>query len=126
MNIVLDTVADNISCLFTAITNISGGVLRVPFLPGGPRSLAEDATVYVAGDIVSALNSNHPQTSGAKRKGFFQAVQDNLLRITSTPAVILQDADDDSVSMLALSEGTLGIGNPCWDTSTETATDTGT
>ena len=110
------------SCLYSTVKNVSGKSKVFGFLPPHGRRLdvAEEFTVF--GDIKQAV-IRHERTEGRRNIIAFElALVRGDLEIINTPNVILEDVSNPGVTkMLRLSNGSLGVIDPCWNTSTSNA-----
>lgn len=106
----------DLTCLYSTVKNISGGTLKFGFLPPHGRSLADDGEFTVFGNILDAVaNGFDRATSRRSVLAFENAIDDGKLEIVNTPAPILKDATLADGFMIVLDNGTLGVDDPCWE-----------
>ena len=106
----------DLDCLYSTVKNISGGTLKFGFLPPHGQELADDAEVTVFGNILDAVaNGFDRNTSRRSVLALEKAIDDQKLEITGTPRPILKDAGGTQSYMITLSGGTLGVDDPCWE-----------
>lgn len=107
------------ACLYSTVKNTSGTRKKFGFLPPHGRELAANEEFTVFGDIKQAVIP-FDRTGGRRNIiAFEQALVRGDLEIVNTPAVILEDdSNPGSTKALKLTNGTLGIEDPCWQTST--------
>lgn len=106
----------DMSCLYSTVRNISGGTKTFSFLPPHGQTLADDGETTVFGDIREAIfrggrRSQHVQNA------LEQCLDQQLLEIVSTPAVILEDLQDGAILAIQVENGVLAVDSPCWETS---------
>ena len=106
----------DLTCLYSTVKNISGGTMKFGFLPPHGRSLADDGEFTVFGNILDAVaNGFDRATSRRSVIAFESAIDGGKLEIVNTPAPILKDATLLDGFMIVLDNGTLGIDDPCWE-----------
>ena len=106
----------DLTCLYSTVKNISGGTLKFGFLPPHGRSLVDDGEFTVFGNILDAVaNGFDRATSRRSVLAFESAIDNSKLEITNTPAPILKDATLLDGFMIVLDNGTLGVDDPCWE-----------
>lgn len=106
----------DMSCLYSTVRNISGGTKRFPFLPPHGIELEDDGETTIFGDVREAIfrggrRSQHVQDALEK------CLDQQLLEIVHTPAVLLEDVTSGDIKLLQVDGGTLGVDDPCWETS---------
>jgi len=87
-------ISDSVACLFTSVTNTSGGELYFGFLPPHGRRLAANDQIYFFGDIQDWINRY--ATNYKVRQAIETAISNGDLRIDHTPAVVVSDGPGDS------------------------------
>ena len=106
----------DLTCLYSTVKNISGGTLKFGFLPPHGRELADDGTFTVFGNVLDAVaNGFDRATSQRSVKALENAIDNQKLEISNTPAPILQDATLADGFMIVLDNGTLSVDDPCWE-----------
>jgi hypothetical protein len=108
----------DLTCLYSTVKNISGGTLKFGFLPPHGRSLADDGEFTVFGNILDAVaNGFDRATSRRSILAFESAIDTGKLEVVNTPAPILKDATLTAAGgfMIVLDNGTLGVDDPCWE-----------
>lgn len=105
-------------CLYSTVRNRSGKAMTFGFLPPHGRKLAHGEEFTVFGDIKQAI-IRFERTEGRRNIiAFENALQRQDIEILETPNVILRDENNpDSFKMLIMRGGTLGIADPCWQSS---------
>lgn len=98
--------------LYTTVENTSGAAKVFGFLGTHGKRLEANETYTVPGDLVTKL--------GAKRslrqfKALEKALSTGDLKIVSSPAVYLYDAENEVTRELELNGGVLGTVDPQWD-----------
>lgn len=113
-------------CLYSTIKNVSGGSLRLMFLPPHGVTLADAGEYTFAGDPVAAISSKRANFVAAKRDiaAMEAALQAGNIEIIKTPAPILYDPTRDEARLLKMDGGTLYAADPCW-LSTESSSSLG-
>jgi len=101
-----------VSCLYTSVTNTSGGERYYGFLPPHGRRLANNEQIYVWGDLHDWIQRF--ATNGRIVESLTTAVDDGDLRIDNTPATIVTDTTNDNIYMVSSTGGTLGGATPCY------------
>lgn len=105
------------SCLVTVIKNTSGGPLVCSFIPPHGRALEADEEVEIVGDIIEAIRHMHRTASQRMIQSFLDALDSGDLTIVSTPAPLLEDTVTGDTKAVKVTSGTLGVEDPCWETS---------
>lgn len=103
------------TCLTSSVKNISGDEAWCSFLPPHGRKLAAGENVEIIGDIWAEISKG--SRSNRKRKALQKALDDGVLELTSTPAPIIIDSVTGASKIVKLTSGTLGVEDPCWETS---------
>lgn len=103
------------TCLTSSVKNISGEEIICSFLPPHGRTLAAGESVEIVGDIWAEISRG--TRSNRKRKALQKALDDGILELTSTPAPIIIDSVTGASKIVKLTSGTLGVEDPCWETS---------
>lgn len=98
--------------LYTTVENTSGVDKVFGFLGTHGKRLEAGDTYTVPGDLVAKLGA---QRSQRKFKALEKALTDGDLKIVSSPAVYLYDADAEETRELSLVDGVLGTVDPQWD-----------
>jgi hypothetical protein len=100
------------SDLYTTVKNVSGKTLTFGFLGAHGKTLANNATYTVPGDLVTKLGA---QRSQRKFKALERALTNNLLDIVKSPSVYLLSETGSVTKELAMNSGSqLGTSNPSW------------
>lgn len=111
------------SCLYSTLKNVSGKTKYFGFLPPHGRRLVANQEITVFGDIGQMVQHDIERvTSRTYMQAFENALQEGFISVLKTPASILLDSSTGLNKMLTLTGGTLGVADPCWE-STETTTD---
>lgn len=113
----------DLRCLYTTVKNTSGGRKTFGFLPPHGRSLAANEEFTVFGDIKESM-FRFERTEGRRNViAFENAIMRGDITIISTPNPIMEDdSNPGSTMMIRLRNGTLGIADPCWESSTSVET----
>lgn len=98
--------------LYTTVENTSGADKVFGFLGTHGKRLAANGTFTVPGDLVSKLGG---QRSQRKFKALEAALTAGDLKIVSSPAVYLYDAEAEVTREVELAAGVLGTIDPQWD-----------
>ena len=99
--------------LYTTVKNVSGKSRTFGFLGAHGKTLANNGTYSVPGDLVAKLGN---QRSKRSFKALERALENGDLQIVSSPAVYLTDATDSSVDQLRLNNNAVGTTTPAgWD-----------
>lgn len=108
------------TCLYSTVKCKVVGGRTFGFLPPHGRRLAYNEELVVFGDIKQAVIKFERTEARRSIIAFERALQRGDLEIVNTPNVILtDDANPGAQSqMLRLHNGTLGVIDPCWRTST--------
>lgn len=107
------------SCLYSTVKNTSGGRKKFGFLPPHGKELAADEEYTLFGDIKEAIIRFERTEARRSIIAFERALQRGDLEIINTPNPILEDmANPGSTKMLRLLNGSLGVIDTCWNTST--------
>ena len=105
--------AQDMSCLYTTLKNISGGILQFGFIPPHGRQLADEEEVLVLGDIYDRIAMSRSRERS--RVAFEAALEDNLITIIRTPEPVFHDLLLDVTRMAKLSNNTVVLDDPCWE-----------
>jgi hypothetical protein len=105
------------SCFFTTVKNISGKSMFFGQLPPHGRVLASNAEFSAFGSLESLVSRGDRVTNNRYYNSLLAAITNGLLQVTATPALILKDATSHAPKMVTLTSGTLGVHDPCYDTS---------
>lgn len=98
--------------LYTTVKNVSGKTLTFGFLGAHGKTLANNATYTVPGDLVTKLGA---QRSQRKFKALERALTTNLLDIVRSPSVYVLSETGSVTKELAMnSSSQLGTSNPSW------------
>ena len=101
--------------LYTTVKNVSGAARTFGFLGAHGKRLANNETYTVPGDLVATLG-NAGRGGQRKFKSLEKALEVGDLLIVSSPALYLQDEDDNSIDQVKLDDNTLGTKSPeGWD-----------
>lgn len=113
-------------CLYSTVKNTSGRRKTFGFLPPHGRTLNSNEEFTLFGDIRESV-FRHERTEGRRNvEALEKALRRGDMEIISTPGIILEDdSNPGSTKMLKLTNGTLGITDPCWNVSTSTDTESG-
>lgn len=96
--------------LYTVVKNVSGKSMAFGFLGAHGKTLANNATYTVPGDLVTKLGA---QRSQRKFKALERALTNNMLDIVKSPSVyVLSGSAVREVAVNA--SGVLGTTNPSW------------
>lgn len=99
--------------LYTTVKNVSGKTRTFGFLGAHGKTLEDQATFSVPGDLVAKLGN---QRSKRSFNALERALQVGDLVITKSPAVYLTDVDDGSLDQLQVNENTVTTTSPeGWD-----------
>lgn len=99
--------------LYTTVKNVSGKTLTFSFLGAHGRTLANNGTYSVPGDLVAKLGN---QRSKRAFNALERALTQGTLQITKSPAVYLTDVDDGSVDQVQVNDGAVQTTSPeGWD-----------
>lgn len=106
-------------CLYSSVKNTSGVRKTFGFLPPHGRQLAAGEEFTVFGDIKQAIIKFERGEARRTIIAFERALQRGDIEIINTPNPILEDdSNPGSTKMLRLRNGSLGVQDPCWNTST--------
>ena len=109
----------DIRCLYSTVKNTSGGRKKFGFLPPHGRELAANEEFTVFGDIKEAIIRFERTEARRSIIAFENALVRGDLTIINTPNPIMEDdSNPGSTQMIRLRNGTLGVTDPCWRTST--------
>lgn len=111
----------DIRCLYSTVRNTSGGRKKFGFLPPHGRELAANEEFTVYGDIKEAIIRFERTEARRSIIAFENAIQRGDLTIINTPNPILEDQTTNASKMVRLNNGTLGVVDPCWYTSSSVA-----
>ncbi len=100
--------------LSTTVTNVSGKARVFGYLGARGRRLAANESYTEPGDLVNKLGN---QLSQRQFQSFAAGLQRGSIRVVSSPALYLYDAELDETRQLALANGQLGTVDPAWDSS---------
>lgn len=108
------------SCLYSTVRCTVPAGRTFGYLPPHGRKLTHNEEFVVFGDIKQALIRHDRGEARRSIIAFEKDLINGNLEIVSTPNVILtDDANPGAASkMLRLHNGTLGVTDPCWRTST--------
>lgn len=99
--------------LYTTVKNVSGKTRTFGFLGAHGKTLANNGTFSVPGDLVAKLGN---QRSKRSFKALERALEVGDLVITKSPAVYLTDVDDGSLDQLQVNDNTVTTTSPeGWD-----------
>ncbi len=103
-------------CLFSTIQNTSGERMICGLLPPHGRELEANEEFSCFGDIRDVIaNRNGDRVTSARHiESFVGLVSAGDLAIKKTPAPIFQDTETDAVKMAKVTNGVLGVADPCW------------
>lgn len=102
----------NSSDLYTVVKNVSGKTLTFGFLGAHGKTLENNATYTVPGDLVTKLGA---QRSQRKFKSLERALTGNLLDIVKSPSVYVLSVTGSITREVAMNaSGVLGVNNPSW------------
>lgn len=112
----------DVRCLYSTVRNKSGVAKTFGFLPPHGRKLAHGEEFNVFGQITQAV-IRFERTEGRRNIIAFEtALQRGDIEILETPNVILRDENNpDTIKMLIMRGTTLGIADPCWQSSISVA-----
>ena len=100
------------SDLYTTVKNVSGKTLTFGFLGAHGKTLANNATYTVPGDLVTKLGA---QRSQRKFQALERALTSNLLDIVRSPSVyLLSETGNVSKELAMNSSSQVGTSNPSW------------
>lgn len=106
-------------CLYSTVKNTSGRRMTFGFLPPHGRSLAANEEMSIFGDVKQALIRHDRHEARRSIIAFEQSLLRGDIEIINTPAVVLKDDSNPGVTkILRLRNGTLGVMDACWNTST--------
>ena len=107
----------NLTCLYSTVKNISGGKLKFGFLPPHGRELAIAGEFTVFGNILDAVANGGSDRVTSRRSilAFESAIDLGKLEIVNTPVPIMKDITLGGPFMITLDNGTLGVDDPCWE-----------
>lgn len=110
------TVSLDTHCLYSTVRNVSGQGKLFGFLPPHGRYLNDQEEMSVFGNILDVINHANLDFSSSRRwvQAFEAAVNRGDLVIVHTPNPIVEDTQLGDTKMLVLTNGTLGVANPCW------------
>jgi len=98
--------------LYTTVKNVSGKTLTFGFLGAHGKTLENNATYTVPGDLVTKLGA---QRSQRKFKALERALTENMLDIVKSPSVYLLSVTGSTTREVAMNAtGVLGVNNPSW------------
>jgi hypothetical protein len=116
----------DIRCLYSTVKNTSGKRKSFGFLPPHGRTLDSNEEFTVFGHIHEAIIKFERGEARRSIIAFERALQRGDIEIVKTPNPILEDdSNPGSTKMLNLRNGTLGVLDPCWNTSTSDDLDLG-
>jgi len=99
--------------LYTTVKNVSGGPRTFGFLGAHGKTLANNGTYSVPGDLVAKLGN---QRSKRSFNALERALENGDLVITASPAVYLSDTADGSLHEVKVTTNTVGQQTPQgWD-----------
>lgn len=99
--------------LYTTVKNVSGTTRTFGFLGAHGKTLNNNDTYTVPGDLVAKLGG---QRSKRSFKALERALENGVLQIVSSPAVYLTDVDDGSVDQLQVNNDNVEPTTPAgWD-----------
>lgn len=104
-------------CLYTIVRNKSTEAETFSFLPPHGKELQPGEEYYVFGDLSAAVAGFDRDAARRSLMALQRALDDGVLEIVQTPAVILRDTNDGTIKQLKLTGGVLGVTNPCWTVS---------
>lgn len=102
-------------CLQTIIQNTSGKTLFIDFIPPHGKQLLAGQDAYIDGDLVNRLLTGGGRLMVRKMKSLYAALAAGLVSIVLTPAVYLYDPTLLDTKVVELNNGTLSVGNSCFD-----------
>lgn len=99
--------------LYTTVKNVSGKTLSFGFLGAHGKTIANNETYTVPGDLVTKLGSKRSQRSF---QALERALNNNLLDIVKSPSVYLLSETGSVTKELAMNAtGVLGTTSPSWN-----------
>lgn len=99
--------------LYTTVKNVSGKTRTFGFLGAHGKTLENNATFSVPGDLVAKLGN---QRSKRSFKALERALENGDLVVVSSPAVYLSDTADGSLHEVKVTTNTVGQQAPQgWD-----------
>ena len=105
----------DVSCLYSIIRCIAGATTNFTFLPAHGRKLADGEEFATFGDIYEAIIREGGRNASKRQiDGFVKAIEDRVIEVVQTPALIMRDEDDQDIKMVTLKNGVLGLDVPCW------------
>jgi hypothetical protein len=108
----------DMQCLYSTVKNTSGGRKKFGFLPPHGRELDAGEEFTVFGDIKESLVRFERGEARRSILAFERALQRGDLEIIQTPSPVLEDTNHPgSVRTLKLTNGVLGVADPCWNVS---------
>lgn len=104
------------SCLVSVLRNTSGQTKRFGFIPPHGKQLEAAEEISVFGNILEAINRGD-RFGNRHMNALLGALDRGDITIVSTPAPILFDETLQTSHILEIDNGTVGIADPCWETS---------
>jgi hypothetical protein len=99
--------------LYTTVKNVSGKTLTFGFLGAHGKTLDNNETYTVPGDLVTKLGSKRSQRSF---QALERALTENLLDIVKSPSVyLLSDSGSVTKELAINATGVLGTTTPSWN-----------
>jgi hypothetical protein len=98
-----------VPCFYTVVQNVSGKQVDCTFLPPHGRILEAGEQISVPGDIWDFLAHRRTKFLGLER-----ALAAGVLVVISSPPQHMLDLVTNLVKVPKLTNGTLGIADPCW------------
>jgi len=104
-------------CLYTRVQNTSGSRRTFGFLPPHGRTLDDEETLDIFGDLRYAVGGNQGAESSVKRRSQ-EALENALLNceltILKSPSTVYQDVDTGYPQELQVNDGNVQSIWPCW------------
>lgn len=108
--------AVDLTCMMSAVKNISGQEMFFPTLPPHGAKLAANEVYLVPGDIRQSIVEGD-RFGSRFRNGLHDMLDGGYLQLLYTPSPILYDPVAEDSKMLILDSGSLQLADPCWETS---------
>ncbi len=105
----------NTNCLYTTVQNLTGVAHSFGFLGAHGRRLGPNEQYSEFGNLTQKVATRYPW-SRRRSKSLENSLKAGRLAIIKTPLGVLKDATTGSAKSLTLTNGTLGVADPCWGT----------
>ena len=106
----------DVTCLYSTVKSLADRRVNFAFLPPHGHSLAAGEELAIFGDVREAIFRGD-RFGKHFQESLERVLEEDLLEIRNTPAVILEDAVSGAIKTLGRSGGAFVANAPCWESS---------